>query len=465
MRLDEPRHDACRAVRGVGRALDGRRRGRRVVEQRRRRRSSRQCRVSWRRCLGSASPPPSSTPSSATSTATRRASSTRYERGRGRRLRPRRVPRAGDHRLPARRPAAEARRSSPQAAETLDKIAAAHRPRAPRSSASSSAGRDLYNAAAVCADGTRARRLPQAAPAELRGVRRAALLRAVAPTPVRCSSIAGVRVGVSICEDAWSPTGPIAAQAAGGAELVVNINASPYYAGRLARARDDARDARRRRVGADRLREPRRRPGRARVRRRVAACSTSSGHARRARQAVRRGPARRRPRRAARVPQAAARSARPRRGAAAARGRRSASAHLGRARRVAPRDRAAARARARGLRGARARHPRLRAQERLHRRVIGALGRHRLVARRRDRGRRARRRARARRAHAVALLERRQRHRRRGARRATSASRTFTIPIEPAHAAFLEHARADRSRAPSPSSPRRTCRRGSAATC
>src|SRR5258706_386154 len=46
--------------------------------------------------------------------------------------------------------------------------------------------------------------------------------------------IGGVRVGISICEDAWSPTGPIADQAAGGAELVVNINASPYYAGRLA---------------------------------------------------------------------------------------------------------------------------------------------------------------------------------------------------------------------------------------
>src|SRR5205823_7984999 len=35
------------------------------------------------------------------------------------------------------------------------------------------------------------------------------------------------------CEDAWSPTGPIAALADGGAELIVNINASPYYAGRL----------------------------------------------------------------------------------------------------------------------------------------------------------------------------------------------------------------------------------------
>jgi NAD+ synthase (glutamine-hydrolysing) len=40
-------------------------------------------------------------------------------------------------------------------------------------------------------------------------------------------------VGVTVCEDAWNPSGPIAAQAAGGAELVVNINASPYYVDRL----------------------------------------------------------------------------------------------------------------------------------------------------------------------------------------------------------------------------------------
>src|SRR6185436_14846464 len=44
---------------------------------------------------------------------------------------------------------------------------------------------------------------------------------------------AGVRVGVTICEDAWSPTGPVITQAASGAELIVNINASPYYAGRV----------------------------------------------------------------------------------------------------------------------------------------------------------------------------------------------------------------------------------------
>jgi NAD+ synthase (glutamine-hydrolysing) len=42
--------------------------------------------------------------------------------------------------------------------------------------------------------------------------------------------IAGVPVGITICEDAWSPEGPIARQAAGGAELVVSLNASPYRA-------------------------------------------------------------------------------------------------------------------------------------------------------------------------------------------------------------------------------------------
>ena len=46
--------------------------------------------------------------------------------------------------------------------------------------------------------------------------------------------VAGLRVGVSICEDIWSADGPPTQQAAMGAQLVVNINASPYYEGRLA---------------------------------------------------------------------------------------------------------------------------------------------------------------------------------------------------------------------------------------
>ena len=42
--------------------------------------------------------------------------------------------------------------------------------------------------------------------------------------------INGVGVGVSICEDIWYPVGPIAVQRDAGAEVVVNINASPYHA-------------------------------------------------------------------------------------------------------------------------------------------------------------------------------------------------------------------------------------------
>jgi NAD+ synthase (glutamine-hydrolysing) len=93
--------------------------------------------------------------------------------------------------------------------------------------------RDLHNAAAVMLDG------------EIRGVWRKEELpnygvfderRWFTPgngdTPL--FEIAGVRVGVTICEDAWSPSGPVARQAAGGAELIVSLNASPYRKGVLA---------------------------------------------------------------------------------------------------------------------------------------------------------------------------------------------------------------------------------------
>ena len=44
----------------------------------------------------------------------------------------------------------------------------------------------------------------------------------------------GVRVGVSVCEDCWYPSGPMAWQAHHGAEVLVNINGSPYHAGKRA---------------------------------------------------------------------------------------------------------------------------------------------------------------------------------------------------------------------------------------
>jgi NAD+ synthase (glutamine-hydrolysing) len=44
----------------------------------------------------------------------------------------------------------------------------------------------------------------------------------------------GARIGVSVCEDCWYPSGPMAWQAHHGAELLVNINGSPYHAGKRA---------------------------------------------------------------------------------------------------------------------------------------------------------------------------------------------------------------------------------------
>ncbi len=44
--------------------------------------------------------------------------------------------------------------------------------------------------------------------------------------------IAGVEVGFNVCEDIWYDTGPAAVQASGGAEVILNISASPYHRGK-----------------------------------------------------------------------------------------------------------------------------------------------------------------------------------------------------------------------------------------
>jgi NAD+ synthase (glutamine-hydrolysing) len=95
-------------------------------------------------------------------------------------------------------------------------------------------GRDLHNAAAVCAGG------------EVRGVYRKVDLPNYGvfdelryfgrgQHPATLWSVKGVPIGVSVCEDVWNPNGPTADQADSGAEVVININASPYAEGKLAR--------------------------------------------------------------------------------------------------------------------------------------------------------------------------------------------------------------------------------------
>jgi len=94
-------------------------------------------------------------------------------------------------------------------------------------------GRDLYNAAAVCVGGEIAGRyhkrlLPNSTVFDE--------ARYFTPghqsDPLELYVIGGVKVGISICEDIWSPFGPVAEQAAAGAELSININASPFHTGK-----------------------------------------------------------------------------------------------------------------------------------------------------------------------------------------------------------------------------------------
>jgi|Deesub1362A_J573_1020465.scaffolds.fasta_scaffold06467_1 NAD+ synthase (glutamine-hydrolysing) len=46
-------------------------------------------------------------------------------------------------------------------------------------------------------------------------------------------SINGLRFGVNICEDIWHEHGPARIQAMNGAEMIININASPYHMGKI----------------------------------------------------------------------------------------------------------------------------------------------------------------------------------------------------------------------------------------
>jgi NAD+ synthase (glutamine-hydrolysing) len=89
---------------------------------------------------------------------------------------------------------------------------------------------DIYNAAAIICDG------------KLAGVYHKIFLpnygvfdenryfRAGTECPVYV--IAGIKVGVNICEDIWYEAGPATTQALSGAEVIVNISASPYHFGK-----------------------------------------------------------------------------------------------------------------------------------------------------------------------------------------------------------------------------------------
>ena len=49
---------------------------------------------------------------------------------------------------------------------------------------------------------------------------------------VQLFEIAGAKVGVTICEDIWYSSGPMQDQCLAGAELIINVNGSPFHAGK-----------------------------------------------------------------------------------------------------------------------------------------------------------------------------------------------------------------------------------------
>ncbi len=94
-------------------------------------------------------------------------------------------------------------------------------------------GEGLANAAAVCAGGRvagvyRKRCLPNY------GVFDEQRWFIPSHEPPALFGVAGAWVGVSICEDVWFDDGPVAHAGRAGADVVVNLNASPYNRGRRA---------------------------------------------------------------------------------------------------------------------------------------------------------------------------------------------------------------------------------------
>jgi NAD+ synthase (glutamine-hydrolysing) len=92
-------------------------------------------------------------------------------------------------------------------------------------------GRGLANAAAVCARGRvagvyRKQCLPNY------GVFDEQRYFEAGTEPPTLFHVAGAWVGVSICEDVWFDDGPVAQAGRAGADVVVNLNASPYNRGR-----------------------------------------------------------------------------------------------------------------------------------------------------------------------------------------------------------------------------------------
>jgi NAD+ synthase (glutamine-hydrolysing) len=88
----------------------------------------------------------------------------------------------------------------------------------------------LYNACAICADGevtgwAKKRHLPNYGVFDEKRY-------FTSGTELGLVDVAGTTVGITICEDMWVPGPPTTELVAAGAELVVNLSASPFHVGR-----------------------------------------------------------------------------------------------------------------------------------------------------------------------------------------------------------------------------------------
>ncbi len=93
------------------------------------------------------------------------------------------------------------------------------------------ANQDIYNAAAVIHDGRHVGTYHKIFLPNYGVFDENRYFRAGDACPVY--TIAGINIGINICEDIWHESGPATTQACSGAEIIINISASPYHFGKV----------------------------------------------------------------------------------------------------------------------------------------------------------------------------------------------------------------------------------------
>ena len=100
-----------------------------------------------------------------------------------------------------------------------------------------SEGGQLFNAAAVCVDGAvhtvyRKQLLPNYSVFDEERYFEPGVATNSDGSVAGVTTLNGVSVGISICEDIWFADGPVKAQAAAGARILLNLNGSPFHQGK-----------------------------------------------------------------------------------------------------------------------------------------------------------------------------------------------------------------------------------------